>query len=163
MEYRILRREKTNGLGESVEITYNIQMKFLLWWFDVSTKACSYPSQKETDDLSTDILLRRNVFFFDNERDCREHLTDFFIDPFRIYYKGNIIERRYHYSREIVYVNRSNITGYTRSKEGPYMVEVRYPMYECRISLEDLMQEIDRRIISTNESIISVNTDSRND
>ena len=141
-KYRILKKTKSYDDGKE-ENTYEIQVKFLWWWFNAYSPCC-YILYGMGGSASGKMLERVHIIFH-NKDHCKEHLDKYFNNSFNIKYKGNLIQRRYFLSKGIdIFVNLSQ-TG------KPYASKTTYEGYS---SLEYLKDAIDRRTVSKTAKIV---------
>ncbi len=132
--YRILKHETTNHKGDVIKNEFLIQKRLLwFWWINISTPSC------RTSHSTYLVCLCDCIVVFDSAKKAIDHFNNFFVTDDNLWYKGDLIKKRYHVQFDyIVYVNavRPNYyLGYSRY----------FPYY----SLDAIKEDIDRRIFTT--------------
>lgn len=148
MAFRIIKKEKSNGLGD-VKTNFIIQKKFLFWGVNYGIKTHYYTY---TDwnaghrNMPTHMAhITKRVFLFNTEEKAKEFLIKI-KTPFNLKYKGDFIEVVFDDNTwNDVYINRS-YKGYWSGGSG----------YEYSKTLDELKEKIDRRKVKTKTSVIGV-------
>lgn len=142
MKYRIIKKEKKYGDGNTYNVFY-IQKKYLCFWIKVRIRM-GYRLSRYNGVLS-DLMLERCYVKFQKEQDVNDALDKYMLNPIKERYKGNRLIRVMSQTCESYYVNKSNLTGFYANKA----------CYEYALSLEELKDRIDERELnSVTKSII---------
>lgn len=146
MDFRIIRKEETNGNGES-KVYFLIQKKFLFWWFSygIKTHYFTYTNwNAHLRNMPTHMAhITKRLFLFNSEGKAKEVLTKI-QNPFTEKYKGENIGIVFHDNTlEDVYINWS----YSGSWYGGHG-------YEHSTTLDGLKALIDRRKVKTKISVV---------